>query len=80
MPTHYSILAWRIPWTEEPGWLLSMGSQNQTQLKQLIIHTGTNEGYDLANKRKYGAAFSTLTPLLWQASLGLGHFESHHLI
>ena len=22
-----SILAWRIPWTEEPGWLQSMGSQ-----------------------------------------------------
>ena len=25
--THSSILAWRIPWTEEPGRLLSMGSQ-----------------------------------------------------
>ena len=25
--THCSILAWRIPWTEEPGWLQSMGSQ-----------------------------------------------------
>ena len=24
---HFSILAWRIPWTEEPGGLLSMGSQ-----------------------------------------------------
>ena len=24
--THSSILAWRNPWTEEPGWLLSMGS------------------------------------------------------
>ena len=24
--THSSILAWRIPWTEEPGGLLSMGS------------------------------------------------------
>ena len=27
MATHSSILAWRIPWTEEPGWLQSMGSQ-----------------------------------------------------
>ena len=26
MATHYSILAWRIPWTEEPGGLQSMGS------------------------------------------------------
>ena len=27
MATHSSILAWRIPWTEELGWLHSMGSQ-----------------------------------------------------
>ena len=27
MATHSSILAWRIPWTKEPGWLQSMGSQ-----------------------------------------------------
>ena len=27
MTTHYSILAWRIPWTEKPGRLQSMGSQ-----------------------------------------------------
>ena len=27
MATHSSILAWRIPWTEEPGELQSMGSQ-----------------------------------------------------
>ena len=26
MATHYSILAWRIPWSEEPGGLQSMGS------------------------------------------------------
>ena len=29
---HSSILAWRIPWTEEPGGLPSMGSQSQIQL------------------------------------------------
>ena len=27
MPTHSSILAWKIPWTEEPGRLQSMGLQ-----------------------------------------------------
>ena len=27
MAIHSSILAWRIPWTEEPGGLQSMGSQ-----------------------------------------------------
>ena len=27
MAIHFSILAWRLPWTEEPGGLRSMGSQ-----------------------------------------------------
>ena len=31
MATHSSILAWRIPWTEEPGRLQSMGSQRVRQ-------------------------------------------------
>ena len=30
--THSSILAWRIPWTEEPGGLQSTGSQSRTGL------------------------------------------------
>ena len=30
MATHFGILAWRIPWTEEPGGLRSMGSQSWT--------------------------------------------------
>ena len=33
MATHSNVLAWEIPWTEEPGGLQSMGSQkNRTQL------------------------------------------------
>ena len=32
--THSSILAWRIPWTEDPGGLKSTGSQSRTQLKR----------------------------------------------
>ena len=31
MATHSSTLAWRIPWTEEPGGLQSMGSQRVRQ-------------------------------------------------
>ena len=30
MATHSGILTWRIPWTEEPGRLQSMGLQSQT--------------------------------------------------
>ena len=36
MATHSSILAWRIPWTEEPGGLQSMGSQR-------LRHDGASE-------------------------------------
>ena len=31
MATHSSILAWETTWTEEPGWLRSMGSQGVGQ-------------------------------------------------
>ena len=35
MATHSSILAWRIPWTEEPAGLQSMGSHGEgTQLAE----------------------------------------------
>ena len=39
MATHTSIPAWRIPWTEEPGWPQSMESQSWTRLKRLSVHT-----------------------------------------
>ena len=38
MATHPHILAWRIPWMEEPGRLQSMGSQSGAWLKQLSTH------------------------------------------
>ena len=37
--THSSIFAWRIPWTQEPGGLQSIGSQRVTQLKQRSMHS-----------------------------------------
>ena len=37
MATHSSILARRIPWTEEPGRLQSMGSQSQTGLSNFTF-------------------------------------------
>ena len=42
MATHSSVLAWRIPWTEEPGGLQSMGLQkSQTRLQHLSIAHST---------------------------------------
>ena len=32
MATYSCVLVWKIPWTEEPGGLESMGSQSQTRL------------------------------------------------
>ena len=37
MATHSSILAWRIPWTGEPGGLYSMGSQ---RVRHATEHAG----------------------------------------
>ena len=38
MATHFSILAWRIPWTEDPGRLQFMGSQNcRTRLRDFTF-------------------------------------------
>ena len=44
MATHSSILAWRIPWTEEPDGLQSMGSQKEsdtTEQLTLSLYTAT---------------------------------------
>ena len=37
MATHSSIPAWKIPWTEEPGWLQSTGSQESDTTEQAHI-------------------------------------------
>ena len=43
MATHSSILAWRIPWTEEAGGATVHGvAKSQTQLKRLSTHTHTH--------------------------------------
>ena len=38
MAAHSSTLAWRIPWTEEPGGLQSRVTKSRTGLKQLSAH------------------------------------------
>ena len=41
MATYFSILAWEIPWREEPGGLLSMGHKESVTTE--YIHTHTEE-------------------------------------
>ena len=57
--THSSILAWRIPWTEEPVGLQSMGSQRLSDL----AHTHTWPYLVLSGKGKEGSA-----PLIFDSS------------
>ena len=42
MAIHSSILAWEIPWTEEPGRLQSMGSKRVGHNRGTNIHTHTH--------------------------------------
>ena len=37
LATHSSILAWKIPWTEEPGRLQSMGLQSRARLRDFTF-------------------------------------------
>ena len=39
MATHFSTLAWKIPWTEEPGRLQSTGLQSWTRLSDFTFTT-----------------------------------------
>ena len=54
MATHFSTLAWRIPWTEEPGRLQSTGLQRvgcNTEIR-LIIFFAAKDGEALYSQQK----------------------------
>ena len=49
MATHSNTLAWKIPWTGEPGGLLSMGLPSWTRLKRLSS-SSSNQDTDTKNR------------------------------
>ena len=63
MATHSSILAWKIPWTGEPGGLQSMGRTEPDMTEQLSTAHGTaipcvfllNFGFEYIFKSKLNA-------------------------
>ena len=57
MATHSSILAWRIPWTEEPGGLQSTGSQ---RVRHDFTFTFTFHFQQLTNEQRFGKVKSFL--------------------
>ena len=61
MATHSSILAWRIPWTEEPGRLSSMVSERIRQDRVTNTHfhqklEGNKEAFYPGPQREHGPA------------------------
>ena len=79
--THSSILAWRILWTEEPGRLQYMGSQESDTAEQLkkkkktsaSWHCSKGWGWSSEQKQKKDPAFMELTPEKWKSG---NHFSS----
>ena len=66
MAIHSSILAWRIPWTEEPGRRQSMGSQElDMRLKRLNHHHQSYVYFNIIKKKKK----TRFTDLFFQHSL-----------
>ena len=71
MATHISILAWRIPWTEESGGLQSMGPQRIGHDRVTEpIHTDPRHSLHLRHQHCSGLLSSPLAQrLFWAACL-----------
>ena len=59
LATHSSILAWKIPWTEEPGGLQSMGWQSRTQLSDFTFTFPSNPCSTVICECGHGAPIRT---------------------
>ena len=65
MAAHSSILAWRIPWTEEPGGLQSMGSQeSDTTWRLNHHHQFTPTCWEIKHQTKHHRYYSLFICLL----------------
>ena len=87
MATHFSILAWRIPWTEEPGGLRSTGSQrarhnrvtNTFSFQNLTFKVGMEKWWKLEDwrepERRYMPLPRCTVPALTDVPRGGGSVE-----
>ena len=72
MATHSNILPWKIPWTEEPGWLQSLGSQTVRHNWASNIHNQLSSVQSLSRVR----LFVTIWTAARQASLSITNSQS----
>ena len=71
MTAHSNILAWRIPWTEEPGGLQSLGvAQSRACLKQLSTYLDRISVEKIIGKK--GESFNAVDVLIF---FSLSHFS-----
>ena len=72
MTIHSSILAWEIPWTEEPGGLQSTGSWSQTWLSPLLLWAGH------AGWIQWSYYHNSCIRLLWRLNPTMHEAKSRH--
>ena len=81
MATHSSILAWKIPWTEEPGRLQSVGSQRVKTQVGTCTHTSrmgkVEEGEGQLAKQNGGGGCRTQVRELVAAAEGSKNAQRH---
>ena len=75
METHFSMLAWKIPWTEELGGLQSMGSQRVGHDWVTNTHLLNKS---LLNHFSRVQLFETLWAIAYQDSLSMGFFRQEY--
>ena len=72
MTTHSSILAWEMPWTEEPGGLQSMGSQRvDTRVTEHKSLWGLFKAWESLRSQKTGKDSKTLELKQKDAAAGI---------
>ena len=71
MATHSSILTWRIPWTEEPDGLYSMGSQRVRRDWVTNTHAKQNIYFSSVQSLSRVRLFATPWTVAYQASLSI---------
>ena len=81
MATHSNILAWKIPWTEEPGRLQSTRFQSQTQLNMQRIfcseYLGQTKAGFLFKRKNLPHSMLALIQKIHELLDGLALFEKN---
>ena len=70
---------WRIPWTEEPGGLRSLGSQSRTRLKPLSTHAWCRKKKTTLDHRATGMHWCGHVCVWWRRNprIWKPHFHTH---